>query len=88
VVAGELPIRIERFGRPEIKNSILQFKEFDQVNRDLEVRDLYNLKDAFHMSKDYGGANRARMHANLAMYDRLDGKTDWLLGPDGAHILT
>jgi hypothetical protein len=88
VVAGELPIRIERFGRPEIKNSILQFKEFDQVNRDLEVRDLYNLKDAFHMSKDYGGAYRARMHANLAMYDRLDGKTDWPLGPDGAHPLT
>jgi len=88
VVAGELPIRIERFGRPEIKNFILQFKEFDQVNRDLEVRDLYNLEDAFHMSKDYGGAYRARMHANLAMYDRLDGKTDWPLGPDGAHPLT
>jgi hypothetical protein len=88
VVAGELSIRIERFGRPEIKNFILQFKEFDQVNRDLEVRDLYNLEDAFHMSKDYGGAYRARMHANLAMYDRLDGKTDWPLGPDGAHPLT
>jgi hypothetical protein len=88
VVAGKLPIRIERFGRPEIKNFILQFKEFDQVNRDLEVRDLYNLEDAFHMSKDYGGAYRARMHANLAMYDRLDEKTDWPLGPDGAHPLT
>jgi hypothetical protein len=88
VVAGKLPIRIERIGRPEIKNVILQLKQFDQVNRDLEVRDLYNLEDAFHMSKDYGGVYRARMHANLAMNDRLDGKTDWTLGPDGAHPLT
>jgi hypothetical protein len=88
VVAGKLPIRIERIGRPEIKNVILQLKQFDQVNRDLEVRDLYNLEDAFHMSKDYGSAYRARMHANLAMMDRLDGKIDWPLGPDGAHPLT
>jgi hypothetical protein len=88
VVAGKLPIRIERLGRPEIKNVILQLKEFDQVNHDLEVRDLYNLEDAFHMSKDYGGVYRARMHANLAMNDRLDGRTDWPLGPDGAHPLT
>ena len=28
------------------------------------------------------------MHANLAMNDRLDGKMDWPLGPDGAHPLT
>jgi Domain of unknown function (DUF4331) len=88
VVAGKLPIRIERIGRPEIKNVILQLKQFDQVNRNLEVRDLYNLEDAFHMSKDYGGVYRARMHANLAMNDRLDGKTDWPLDADGAHPLT
>ena len=88
VVAGKLPIRIERIGRPEIKNVILQSKEFDQVNRDLEVRDLYNLEDAFHMSKDYRGVYRARMHANLAFNDHLDGKTDWPLGPNGDHPLT
>jgi hypothetical protein len=88
VVAGKLPIRIERFGRPEIKNVIMANKEFDQVNRDLEVRDLYNLEDAFHMSKDYRGAYRARLNANLAAIDRLDGKTDWPLGPDGSHPLT
>jgi hypothetical protein len=88
VVAGKLPVRIDRVGRPEIKNMILGLKEFDQVNRDLEVRDLYNLEDAFHMSKVYGGVYRARMHANLASYDRWDGKTDWPLGPDGAHPLT
>ena len=88
VVAGKLPVRIDRVGRPEIKNMILGLKEFDQVNRDLEVRDLYNLEDAFHMSKVYGGVYRARMHANLASYDRWDVKTDWPLGPDGAHPLT
>jgi hypothetical protein len=88
VVAGKLPIRIERIGRPEIKNVILQLKWLDQVNRDMELRDLYNLEDAFHMSKDYGGAYRARLHANLALMDRLDGKIDWPLGPDGVHPLT
>ena len=88
MVAGKLPIRMERVGRPEIKNVIMLMKEFDQVNRDLEIRDLYNLEDAFHMSKDYRGAYRARLNANLAAIDRLDGKTDWPLGPDGAHPLT
>jgi hypothetical protein len=88
VVAGKLPIRIERVGRPEIKNVILQMKQFDQVNHDLELRDIYNLEDAFHMSKDYRGAYHARMHANLAFYDRLDGNIEWTLGSDGAHPLT
>jgi hypothetical protein len=88
VVAGKLPIRIERIGRPEIKNVILQQKEFDKVNRDMELRDLYNLEDAFHMSKDYSGAYRARLNANLAYNDSLDGKADWPLGPDGSHPLT
>ena len=67
-----------------MSDHILSIKEFDQVNRDLEVRDLYNLEDAFHMSKDYRGVYRAR----LTVIDRLDGKTDWPLGPDGAHPLT
>src|SRR6478672_6742867 len=88
VVAGKIPIRLERFGRPEIKNVIMSLKQFDQVNRDLEIRDLYNLEDAFHMSKDYRGAYRARLNANLAAMDRLDGKTDWPLLPDGSHPLT
>jgi hypothetical protein len=88
VAAGKLPIRIERLGRPEIKNVIMSMKEYDQVNRELEIRDLYNLEDAFHMSKDYRGAYRARLNANLAAIDRLDGTIDWPLGPDGAHPLT
>jgi hypothetical protein len=88
VAAGTLPIRIERFGRPEIKNVILAQKGYDTVNRDIELRDLYNLEDAFHMSGDYRPAYAARMNANLAAYDRLDGKTDWELGADGGHPLT
>jgi Domain of unknown function (DUF4331) len=88
VVAGKIPIRLERFGRPEIKNVIMGPKQFDRVNGDLEIRDVYNLEDAFHLSKDYRGAYRARLSANLAAIDCLDGKRDWPLGPDGAHPLT
>jgi hypothetical protein len=88
VAAGKLPVRIERFGRPEVKNVMLGMKEYDRVNRDLDVRDLYNLEDAFHMSGDYRGVYRARLDANLPVYDALDGKTDWPLGPDGRHPLT
>jgi hypothetical protein len=88
VVAGKIPIRIERMGRPEIKNHLLSPKQFDQVNRNMEVRDLYNLEDAFHMSKDYRGVYRARLNANLAFLDGLDGKIDWPPLPDGSHPLT
>jgi hypothetical protein len=88
VSAGGLPIRVERFGRPEIKNVMMGPKDWDKVNSDLEVRDLYNLEDAFHMSRDYRGVYRARLNANLPVYDQLDGTHDWDLGPDGEHPLT
>jgi hypothetical protein len=88
VVAGALPVRLERVGRPEIKNAVLSWKEFDRTNRDLEVRDLYNLEDPFHMSGDYRGVYRARFDANLAMLDRLDGRVDWPTTPEGTHPLT
>jgi hypothetical protein len=88
VVAGKLPIRLERVGRPEIKNVLLSPKEFDQVNRDMELRDLYNLEDPFHLGKDYRGAYAARLSANLAAFDRIDGSTDWPFDADGTHPLT
>ena len=88
VAAGPLPIRIDRFGRPEIKNVILAQKGFDDVNAEMELRDLYNLEDAYHMSGDYRPAYAARLDANLAAFDRLDGETGWELGPDGEHPLT
>jgi hypothetical protein len=63
-------------------------KQFDPVNRDLEIRDLYNMDDAFHLNRAYESAYRARLNANLAFWDGLDGKTDWRAREDGAHPLT
>ena len=37
LTAGGHPVRLERMGRPEIKNFILRDKKFDPVNRDLET---------------------------------------------------
>jgi Domain of unknown function (DUF4331) len=88
LTAGKRQIRLERVGRPEIKNVTLSAKTFDQVNRDLEIRDLYNDQDAFKLSEDYVGTIRARLNANLAFYDGLDGKTDWPLDEHGNHPLT
>jgi hypothetical protein len=85
---GSLNVRLERVGRPEVPNLMLAPKQFDPVNRDLEIRDLYNMDDAFHLSHAYEGAYRARLNANLAFWDGLDGKTDWPAREDGAHSLT
>ena len=85
---GEFNVRIERVGRPEVKNMMLAAKEFDPVNRDLEIRDLYNMDDAFQLGDSYAGAYRARLDANLAFWDGLDGEQDWPLGEDGRHPLT
>jgi hypothetical protein len=84
---GRHNVRIERTGRPEVKNLMLAPKQFDQVNRDLEIRDLYNMEDAFHLGESYPGAYRARLDANLAFWDGLDGKVDWPLGDEGMHPL-
>ena len=67
---------IERVGRPEVKNLMLAPKQFDLVNRDLEIRDLYNMEDG-SLGQHYPGAYRARLDANLAFWDGLDGKIDW-----------
>ncbi|MGW4518990.1 DUF4331 family protein [Streptomyces sp. NPDC004393] len=85
---GGRPIQLERMGRPEIKNVVLSSKKYDTVNRDLEIRDLYNEEDTFTIRPDYADAYRARFNANLAWFDGLDGKTDWPLDEQGAHPLT
>jgi hypothetical protein len=85
---GKLHVRLERAGRPEVENLMLAPKQFDPVNRDLEIRDLYNMEDAFRPGPAYQGAYRARLNANLAFWDGLDGKTDWPAGEDGTHPLT
>jgi hypothetical protein len=84
---GRLNVRIERVGRPEVKNLMLAPKQFDAVNRDLEIRDLYNMEDAFHLAEGYRGAYRARLDANLTFWDGLDGKADWPVAESGAHAL-
>ena len=83
---GSVNLRIERIGRP-VHDLLLDPRQFDQVNRDLEIRDLYNMDDAFGLSPAYVNAYRARLNANLAFWDGLDGTTDWPAGPDGAHPL-
>jgi hypothetical protein len=85
---GKLNVRLERAGRPEVLNLMLGPKQFDRVNRDLEIRDLYNMDDGFHLADAYVGAYRARIDANLAFWDGLDGTTDWQLADDGRHPLT
>jgi Domain of unknown function (DUF4331) len=85
---GRFNVRIERVGRPEVKNMMLAPKQFDQVNRDLEIRDLYNMEDGFQLENGYLGAYRARLNANLAFWDGLDGKTDWPSNEEGSHPLT
>ena len=74
---GKVMVRMERTGRPEVKNLLLAPKPFDPVNRDLEIRDLYNSEDAFCLGETYQGAYRARLNANLRFWDGLDGKADW-----------
>lgn len=88
LTTGHHPVRLERFGRPEIKNVVLSPKGFDAVNHDLEIRDLYNQEDPFHLATDYIRAYRARLNANLAFYDGLDDKTDWPMDAQGNHPLT
>ena len=85
---GRLNIRIERTGRPEVKNLLLGPKQFDPVNRDLEIRDIYNMEDGFHLADGYLGAYRARLNANLAFWDGLDGTVDWPADDHGDHPLT
>ena len=85
---GKLTVRLERVGRPEVKDLMLGPKQFDRVNRDLEIRDLYNMEDAFHLSQAYRGAYSARLNANLAFWDGLDGHKDWPADETGAHPLT
>jgi hypothetical protein len=81
------PIRIERLGRPEIKNFLLSNPARDSRAKGIELRDLYNKEDAFALSKEYRPLYESRLDANLAFLDTLDGKTAWPLGAEGQHPL-
>jgi hypothetical protein len=88
VTAGKFPTRLERFGRVFVKNQLLGEYGVDPVNRDLDLRELYNQEDPFQLAPNYLGAYRARLNANLAVLDGIDAKTDWPPQPDGTHPLT
>ena len=81
------PIRIERLGRPEIKNFVLANPMRDPRTKGIELRDLYNREDAFALSREYRSLYESRLDANLAFFDSLDGETAWPLGPEGRHPL-
>src|SRR6476659_3579948 len=88
VTAGKFPVRLDRFGRAFVKGQMLGELGADTVNRDLDLRELYNQEDPFQLAPNYLGAYRARLNSNLAVMDGIDGKTDWPLQPDGTHPLT
>ncbi len=81
------PIRIERVGRPEIKNVLLANTSRDPRTKGIELRDLYNREDAFALSTEYRSLFESRLDANLAFFDALDGELAWSAGPDSHHPL-
>jgi Domain of unknown function (DUF4331) len=88
VTAGKFPVRLDRFGRGFVKGQLLSELGGDTVNRDLDLRELHNQEDPFELAPNYLGAYRARLNANLAVMDGIDGKIDWPLQQDGTHPLT
>ncbi|HEX8807265.1 MAG TPA: DUF4331 family protein [Candidatus Aquilonibacter sp.] len=87
VTTGPMEIRLERYGRPDVKNLLIFPNQFDTVNREIELRDLYNQEDAFKLGPAYAKALRTRMNANLVFWDSIDEKTDWQPSADGIHPL-
>ena len=70
------PIRLERLGRPEIKNVLMANPTRDPRAKGIELRDLYNREDAFALSPVYRPLYELRLDANLAFFDasgRQDG---------------
>jgi hypothetical protein len=85
---GEPSCRFERKGRPEMKNFMLSQNGNDPANRDLDLRDLYNLEDAFALSDTYLAAFRTRIDANLDLFNSLNPRKDSGLKVDGSYPLT
>ena len=81
------PIRLERVGRPEIKNLIMANPLRDPRARGVELRDLYNREDAFAVSPAYRALYESRFDANLTMFDRLDDAIGVADAADGRHPL-
>jgi len=85
---GTPAARFERIGRPEAKNVLLSVNGNDTVNATVDLRDLYNLDDPFDVPPESAAAYRARLDANLAMFDQLDDATAWPFTDRQHHPLT
>ncbi|UHQ19392.1 DUF4331 domain-containing protein [Lysobacter sp. KIS68-7] len=81
------PMRIERVGRPEIKNVVMANPTRDPRTFGIELRDIYNREDTFALSPVYRPLYESRMDANLAFFDRLDDACAWPLDANGRHPL-
>ena len=81
------PLRLERLGRPEMKNVIIANPARDTRAAGVELRDLYNREDSFALSPVYRPLYESRFDANLAFYDGLDGQIAWAPDADGRHPL-
>ncbi|WP_164835946.1 DUF4331 family protein [Actinacidiphila soli] len=85
---GTPAARFERIGRPEAKNVLLSVNGNDTVNATVDLRDLYNLDDPFDVPPASMAAYRARLDANLAMFDQLDDAIAWPFSDGQHHPLT
>lgn len=85
---GTPAARFERIGRPEAKNVLLSVNGNDTVNATVDLRDLYNLDDPFDVPPESAATYRARLDANLAMFDQLDDATAWPFTDRQHHPLT
>ena len=87
VTAGQVPIRLERIGRPEIKNASCRkgVRPGEPRPRD---SGFVQPGRPVRLARPTLGAYRARLNANLAFFDGLDDKTDWPLDEQGDHPLT
>ena len=84
---GVKPLRIERVGRPEIKNFILANPARDPQATGVELRDLYNREDPFALSTEYRPSFEKRFDVNLQFFDGLDDEEAWPAMSGGAHPL-
>ncbi len=65
--------RIDRIGRPELSNARLV-----ALNKQIDLRDLYNAQDTFAVDPDSYAKFRKRTLENINYYDGLDKIVDWL----------
>ena len=74
---GKLAVRMERTGRPEVKNLLVGPQAVRSRESGLGDPRPVQLRRRLLLGETYQGAYRARLNANLRFWDGLDGKADW-----------